>query len=88
MAQQSSEDETDHRFGPIGNTIIAGLSQDNLFFTAFALVQILSIVLISLCVFWAEKYLGGFSLSSPQQIFNFHPLLMTIGIIILNANGL
>jgi len=88
MAHPSSDDETDHRFGAIGNTIIVGLSHDNLFYTAFAAVQVLAIVLIVLCVSWAQLFLGGFSLSTPEQVFNYHPLLMTIGMLILNANGI
>ena len=83
----SSDDETDHRLGPIGTTLIVGLSQDNLLFTAFACIQVLGALMIGLCAIWGHHYLDGFGFDD-DRIFNFHPLLMTIGMIYLNANGI
>ena len=88
MAVPSSDDETDHRLGPIGTTVIIGLSQDNLLFTAFAFIQVLGVIMISLCTIWGQHYLDGYTFDTTKQIFNYHPLLMTIGMIYLNANGM
>ncbi|CAG2169486.1 unnamed protein product, partial [Oppiella nova] len=43
--------------------------------------------MIGICCLWTNKYLGGFSLSTPEQSFNYHPLLMVTGMVFLNANG-
>ena len=88
MPVSSSEDETDHRLGPIGTTLIVGLSQDNLLFTAFAVVQVVGVLMIGLCAIWGQHFLNGYSWSDSKQVFNYHPLLMTIGMIYLNANGM
>jgi hypothetical protein len=37
---------------------------------------------------WTGHFLGGFALQDdPQHQFNWHPLLMTIGLIFLYGNG-
>ncbi|KAI7690427.1 Cytochrome b reductase 1 [Sarcoptes scabiei] len=77
--------ETAH-FGPIADTIITTLSQDNLFWICLVLVEILALVLFVLCFCWMLQ-LGGFGFDS-HTIFNFHPLCMTLGMIICNANGI
>lgn len=88
MAIQSSDDETDHRFSAIGATLMTGLSQDNLLFTALPLIEIFGLIMITLCAVWSQIYLDGYSVATPKQIFNYHPLLMTIGMLFLNANGI
>lgn len=45
-------------------------------------------LLIILMVVWTSYYRDGFSWrSNPQLEFNWHPLLMTIGLVFLYANG-
>ncbi|CAG2181269.1 unnamed protein product, partial [Oppiella nova] len=92
MAIPSSDDEggdTGARVSrALGTTLITGLSQDNLLFIAYGVTQVLGIVMITLCAVWTHNYLDGYSVATPQQVFNYHPLLMTIGMLFLNANGI
>jgi hypothetical protein len=54
----------------------------------FWLAQGLGAVAIVLVGIWTSKYRGGFAWSSdPKLEFNWHPLLMTIGMIFMYANG-
>lgn len=54
----------------------------------FWLAQGLGAVTIVLVGIWTSKYRGGFAWSSdPKLEFNWHPLLMTIGMIFMYANG-
>lgn len=46
-------------------------------------------LLIILVIIWTSYYRDGFSwTSNPQLEFNWHPLLMTIGLVFLYANGI
>lgn len=46
-------------------------------------------LLILLVTIWTSYYRNGFSWrSNPQLEFNWHPLLMTIGLVFLYANGI
>ena len=62
------------------------ISDDNLFFVSLVFVEILGLILIGLSVSWMLQ-IGGFGLKT-STIFNYHPPLMTLGMIFLNANGL
>lgn len=73
------------RFGPITDTILTTLSQDNLFLICLIFVELLGVILVILCTCWMLQ-LGGFGFAK-EIIFNFHPVLMTLGMIFLNANG-
>lgn len=53
------------------------------------LTEAVGILLIVLMIIWNYNYRGGFSWSSePALQFNWHPLLMTIGMVFLYANGM
>ncbi|XP_054157545.1 plasma membrane ascorbate-dependent reductase CYBRD1-like [Oppia nitens] len=90
MASPSSDDESDHPTSgqQFGAALVAGLSQDNIFYLAYVCIQVLGICMITLCSVWTHHHLSGYSLATPEQVFNYHPLLMTIGMIVLNGNGI
>lgn len=47
------------------------------------------VLLMILVIIWTSYYREGFSWkSNPQLEFNWHPLLMTIGLVFLYANGI
>lgn len=73
------------RFGPITETILTTLSQDNLFFICLLFVELLGVILVILATCWMLQ-IGGLGFAD-KIIFNFHPILMTLGMIFLNANG-
>ncbi|VVC45775.1 Cytochrome b561/ferric reductase transmembrane [Cinara cedri] len=50
--------------------------------------QIIGLALIYNVYYWIINYRGGFSLNEPKLIFNWHPLLMTIGFIYFLANSI
>lgn len=52
----------------------------------YMIVQMIGITLIILMAAWVSLFLGGVGLSTPQLEFNWHPLLMTIGMIYLYGN--
>lgn len=73
------------RFGPITETILTTLSQDNLFLICLLFVELLGVILVILATCWMLQ-IGGLGFAD-KIIFNFHPILMTLGMIFLNANG-
>jgi len=75
---QSPEDECDTE----GCSL---LSDDALFFVAFVVVEALGALLMVLVIWWMAQ-MGGFGFEA-KLILNFHPPLMTMGMIFLNANG-
>jgi len=64
------------------------LMQSILLYTMYLGTQVLGIGMIGICCLWTNKYLGGFSLNTPEQAFNYHPLLMATGMVFINANGI
>ncbi|XP_059479279.1 transmembrane ascorbate-dependent reductase CYB561-like isoform X2 [Neocloeon triangulifer] len=53
------------------------------------LAQGLGVLLVVLVGIWTTHYRGGFAWSSdPKLEFNWHPMLMTIGMIFMYANGM
>lgn len=50
--------------------------------------EAVGILLILLVAIWTTHFRGGFSwTSNPGLEFNWHPLLMTIGLVFLYGNG-
>lgn len=55
----------------------------------YLITQLSGITLIILMISWISIHLGGFAgTSSPKIEFNWHPLLMTIGLIFLYGNSI
>ncbi|KAK0175777.1 hypothetical protein PV327_009500 [Microctonus hyperodae] len=52
------------------------------------LTEIVGIFLVILMIIWVTNFRGGFSWSDPNYVFNWHPVLMTIGLVFLYANGM
>jgi len=67
------------------------VSNRPLFFIVFAIVQIPGILAIVLMAHWNYTYKGGFAWTWDKDYlgksFNWHPLLLTIGLIYLYGNG-
>lgn len=58
-----------------------------LFRILYAVVQVLGILIIGCMFLWCFRYLNGFSgTDNPKILFNWHPLFMTFGMIVLNGN--
>ncbi|KAJ6642444.1 Plasma membrane ascorbate-dependent reductase CYBRD1 [Pseudolycoriella hygida] len=71
---------------PIGDTT---QGQRLINFRIFYLItQMVGITIIILMAAWISIYLGGFGWSAPAIEFNWHPLLMTIGMIYLFGNSI
>lgn len=81
---KSAEEETS-RLDVLTDTLITTLSQDNLFIICLMIVELLGATFLLLC-FLSMLQMGGFSLQSTL-IFNYHPMLMSLGMLFLNANG-
>jgi len=57
------------------------------FITAFGVAEGVGAVTVILVTVWAGHYRGGFKWRSDPDIqFNWHPVLMTLGMIFLYAN--
>lgn len=57
------------------------------FNTLFFVTEVIGLVGVVMMAVWTANYRGGFAwTSNPSHQFNWHPLLMTIGMIYLFAN--
>lgn len=57
------------------------------FITTFGVAEGVGAVTVILVTVWAGHYRGGFTWrSNPDIQFNWHPVLMTLGMIFLYAN--
>jgi len=57
------------------------------FITTFGMAEGVGAVTVILVTVWAGHYRGGFTWrSNPSIQFNWHPVLMTLGMIFLYAN--
>ncbi|XP_027205209.2 transmembrane ascorbate-dependent reductase CYB561-like isoform X2 [Dermatophagoides pteronyssinus] len=50
--------------------------------------QLLALFIFILVLIWLIEHLGGIGFSSPAQTFNFHPLFMVLGFIIIYSNSM
>ncbi|KAL2504807.1 putative transmembrane ascorbate ferrireductase 2 [Abeliophyllum distichum] len=59
-------------------------------FPIFALVRIIGIAVTALVLTWTVHYRGGLALISDNKvlIFNVHPVLMVIGLVLLNGEAM
>lgn len=53
----------------------------------YLIAQMIGITIIILMGSWITLFLGGFGWSTTAIEFNWHPMLMTIGMIYLFGNG-
>lgn len=54
----------------------------------YLVTQVIGIIIIILVASWVGIHLGGLSWTeNPAIQFNWHPILMTLGMIILYGNG-
>lgn len=59
------------------------------FFPLLCATETIGAFLVILVIIWTSYYRGGFSWRlNPMLEFNWHPLLMTIGLVFLYANGI
>lgn len=61
------------------------LSDDHLFLICLIIVELLGLIIVGLSISWMLQ-IGGFGLQA-KTIFNYHPPLLTLSMIFLNANG-
>ncbi|XP_025204829.1 cytochrome b561-like isoform X2 [Melanaphis sacchari] len=54
----------------------------------YTICQIVGLLLVFSVFYWILNFRGGFGFSDAKIIFNWHPLLMTIGFIYLFANSI
>lgn len=52
----------------------------------YTVVQLIGLTLIVMMAVWVFVFMGGVSWTEPSIQFNWHPLLMTIGMIFLYGN--
>lgn len=52
----------------------------------YMVLQLIGITIIILMFSWVFFFLDGVDFSTPHLVFNWHPLLMTIGMIYLYGN--
>ena len=63
-----------------------GLQNKRAYTQVFVFTQVVGSLLLLALLIWLFKYLGGIGFSTPGIIFNFHPLFMVIGFILLYSN--
>lgn len=73
--------------GDGGVSLTTFLDVYNLFLCGFVVAQILGVVCIVIVCLWITRYLGGFGWNTPAQAFNYHPLMMVIGMVVVYGNG-
>ncbi|TSR04299.1 Cytochrome b ascorbate-dependent protein 3 [Bagarius yarrelli] len=57
------------------------------FYTAYLLCLVLSLVCMVLVIHWNAFYRGGFSWDGKATQFNWHPVLMVMGLVVLYGNA-
>ncbi|KAG9261456.1 lysosomal membrane ascorbate-dependent ferrireductase CYB561A3 [Astyanax mexicanus] len=57
------------------------------FYTAHLLCLVLSVVCVVLVVYWNSSYRGGFAWDHKAKQFNWHPVLMVLGLVVLYGNA-
>ena len=58
------------------------------FLPLFVSSQVIGLLSVILVITWTTYYLGGLSWTSPSTRFNWHPLLMVIGLVYLYGNSM
>ena len=60
----------------------------NRYFKLIIVMHLLGLTSIALVLMWICKYLGGLDWTKPSSRFNYHVLLMIIGMVYLNGNAI
>ena len=63
------------------------LKENPVFWIVLLVAEIAGVVMAILCGIWMGVYRGGYGWHI-SVVFNYHPLLMTIGMIFLYGNGI
>jgi len=58
------------------------------FFALFLVMQMLGTFMLAAILLWIWEYYGGFSWADHDLRFNFHPILMVLGMVYLGGNGI
>jgi len=58
-----------------------------IFYIWIATMEILCVAAVVLIINWGSYYYGGFAWDGSGQMFNWHPVLMIIGLVVLYGNG-
>ena len=67
----------------------ATVEENNNFLYLLVLIfEVLCLSTLILLVCWGQVYFGGYAWDGTGLMFNWHPLLMVIGMIILYGNGM
>ncbi|KAJ4835177.1 hypothetical protein Tsubulata_033848 [Turnera subulata] len=58
-------------------------------FPMIALLRVIGLMVAALVIIWGFHFRGGLALSSDDKalIFNVHPVLLVIGLVLLNGEG-
>jgi len=65
-----------------------GMANVGNFFAGFIVSQVLGLFIIVLVSVWISKYLGGIGFTTDSQLFNFHPLFMTLGMVFIFGDAI
>ncbi|XP_072521343.1 lysosomal membrane ascorbate-dependent ferrireductase CYB561A3 isoform X2 [Salminus brasiliensis] len=57
------------------------------FYSAYLLCLVLSVVCVVLVVHWNASFRGGFAWDHQAKQFNWHPVLMVVGLVVLYGNA-
>ena len=60
----------------------------NFFYLLVLIFEVLCMSTLIMLVYWGEVYFKGYAWDGSGLMFNWHPLLMVIGMIILYGNGI
>ena len=61
-------------------------SSSALFYTFVVLLELLGLACIVLVFVWTKKYLDGFGWHGTGKEFDYHPVFMVIGMVVLFGN--
>ncbi|UXI22409.1 hypothetical protein NH340_JMT08352 [Sarcoptes scabiei] len=65
-----------------------GVFDRKLYNRLYYLSQTISVLLLILILIWVYNYLNGFGFDDPSQTFNYHPMFMFIGFILIYSNAI
>jgi len=88
-SEEEDQAERTPMLRPGGAVMELSIYNRRLFLGCFLAVEIVGLLLLCLTVYWVEHHKGGLAWgSTPQGIaFNWHPVLMTLSLVLLYGNG-